>query len=117
MSLWKFLSSLVSASGIPILSVRLGSDHPFVATVDRHLRARGLGEGRAAHRGCQLGNVLAGDLRAEDVLRSVLLGREPVLLRAGADHLVGPNPRVEDGVRMYDVDANSCRSPFQGSDP
>src|SRR6266705_6768451 len=51
------------------------SDNAFIAAVDRHLRARGLGEKRPAHLRRQLRDVAAAHLGLEHVVGLVLLHR------------------------------------------
>ena len=61
---------MLQLSSIALFASKGGSDHPFVAAVDRNLRAGNLGEQHAAHFRREFGNVLAADLFMQEVVDS-----------------------------------------------
>src|SRR6266705_35680 len=92
------------------------SDNAFIAAVDRHLRAGGLGEKRPAHLRRQLRDVAAAHRGLEHVVGLVLLHRHRVLLRALGENLLGPKAGIEHCVGMDGVDAYPVSAPFERGD-
>src|SRR5919202_6731073 len=94
-----------------------GSNDPLVATVDGYLGARGAREQGTAQFGGQLGDVTARDLDPQDVVPAVLVNAQPVACGATAEDLLGPDPGIENGVRMQHIDADPVAAPLQRRDP
>src|SRR5208337_2668886 len=92
------------------------SDDPFVAAVNRNLRSRCLGEARTTQFCNDLSNVAACDLGSEDIIRFVLLDRNPVTGGPLLQDFLCPDPRVEHSVRVNRVNTNPVDSPFERSD-
>src|SRR5271166_4775405 len=107
--------SSVTYWAIPVKSFPT-SDDPFVAAVNRNLRSRCLGEARTTQFCNDLSDVAACDLGSEDIIRFVLLDRNPVTGGPLLQDFLCPDPRVEHSVRVNRVNTNPVDSPFERSD-